>query len=453
MRRSFLDHYARFWVIALGVCFLLVIRFLGIPVILENFDLSSPQIELLAQAASAQSSGELLGHNPSSFLWGAAVLALALAGIPLINRATLSFPKSIFLPALIWILCVGLSTLQTLDRQLSLPTAFHLFLCLVSFLAGYLILRGSFENQRPFLWILGAALLPVLLAAFQQHYSGLEAMRQNVFSLVPPENLPEDLLRRLNSKRVYGTLVYPNSLAGLLLLLLPPCLCALWELPARVPRLLRLLLVVTLGYMGLAALFWSGSKTAWLISVFLAIITLFIQTRFSLRYKILAAGLILCSGLILFGIVFADYFKRGATSVGARFDYWRAAALNIRANPLLGSGPGTFAIPYQESKNPESEMARLCHNDYLEQATDSGIVAALAYLAFIGGSFWRIWRRAGELSPLQFCLALGLSGFALQGFSDFSLYIPAIAWPFFLLLGASLSPPASNNISVRESTP
>jgi hypothetical protein len=49
MSRSFLDHYARFWLIALGVYFLLVIRFLGIPVILEHIDISAPQMELLAQ--------------------------------------------------------------------------------------------------------------------------------------------------------------------------------------------------------------------------------------------------------------------------------------------------------------------------------------------------------------------------------------------------------------------
>jgi hypothetical protein len=443
MSRSFLDHYARFWLIALGVYFLLVIRFLGIPVILEHIDISAPQMELLAQAASAKSTGELLGGNASSSLWGLGVIALALTAIPLLRKNSLSFPKSIFLPALVWILCVGLSTLHTLDANLSLPSAFHLLLCLVCFLTGYFVLRNTAKNQRPLLWILGAALVPVLLSAFQQHYSGLEAMRQSVFALVPPENLPEDLLRRLNSNRVYGTLVYPNSLAGLLLLLLPPCLWALWELPAGIPRLLRLLVVVALGYMGLAALFWSGSKTAWLICIFLGIVALFIHAKFPLKYKMLAAGVILCTGLILFGIVFADYFKRGATSVGARFDYWRAAALNIGQNPLLGSGPGTFGIPYQETKSPDSEMARLCHNDYLEQATDSGIPAALAYLAFMGGCFWKIWRKPAGLTPLQFCLALGLSGFALQGFSEFSLYIPAIAWPFFLLLGATLGPPLS----------
>jgi hypothetical protein len=93
MSRSFLDHYARFWLIALGVYFLLVIRFLGIPVILEHIDISAPQMELLAQAASAKSTGELLGGNASSSLWGLGVIALALTAIPLLRKNSLSFPN------------------------------------------------------------------------------------------------------------------------------------------------------------------------------------------------------------------------------------------------------------------------------------------------------------------------------------------------------------------------
>ena len=61
MSRSFLDHYARFWLIALGVYFLLVIRFWESPSS-WNIDISAPQMELLAQAASAKSTGELFGR-------------------------------------------------------------------------------------------------------------------------------------------------------------------------------------------------------------------------------------------------------------------------------------------------------------------------------------------------------------------------------------------------------
>lgn len=439
-KRWSLNAYGRVWSLALGVLLLFCIRFLGVPIILENFHSSpAPEVELLAQAASAKNSAELLSGTASSFYWALGIFALALAAIPFYKGRVSGSTKWILASLVAWMFLVATSALQTIDSALSLPTLLHLLTCGVCFWIGYKALGQNVENQKPFLWILSGALVPVLLSAFQQHYGGLAEVQKNIFALVPPENLPEDFVRRITSGRVYGTLVYPNSLAGLLLLLLPPCVCALWELPSKIPPMIRMLLAGMLAYMGLAALFWSGSKTAWLILIALGIVVLFAKARMPRRYKITTAMAILCVGLIGFGIVFSDYFKRGATSVGARFDYWHAAALNIQEYPLLGSGPGTFALVYQKTKKPESEMARLCHNDYLEQASDSGLPAAVAYLGFIGGCLFLCWRRAAQLSPLSFCMLLGICGFALQGFSDFSLYIPAIAWPFFVLLGVSHS--------------
>jgi O-antigen ligase len=47
------------------------------------------------------------------------------------------------------------------------------------------------------------------------------------------------------------------------------------------------------------------------------------------------------------------YMERGATSVVARFDYWRAAWQTATVKrPLFGTGPGTFAIAYQAVKRP-----------------------------------------------------------------------------------------------------
>jgi len=83
-------------------------------------------------------------------------------------------------------------------------------------------------------------------------------------------------------------------------------------------------------------------------------------------------GAVLVCGLTGFLVKHSAYFERGATSVGARFDYWRAAVQTFKTHPIFGSGPGTFSVSYKQRKAPESEMALLAHNDYLEQASDSG---------------------------------------------------------------------------------
>ncbi|HBF30703.1 O-antigen ligase family protein, partial [Rhizobium sp.] len=128
-----------------------------------------------------------------------------------------------------------------------------------------------------------------------------------------------------------------------------------------------------------------------------------------------------------------------ATSVSTRLDYWRAAEQITVANPILGTGPGTFQRPYALIKKPDSEMARLTHNDYLEQFSDSGFPGGLTYtvwiflaLAVLGKIIWGKWGNKGTVS---FAIFTGFAGWVVQGFGEFSLYIPALAWTTFTLLG------------------
>ena len=79
-------------------------------------------------------------------------------------------------------------------------------------------------------------------------------------------------------------------------------------------------------------------------------------------------------------------------------------------------------------------MARLVHNDYLEQASDSGVIGFLLFSALIVGSLKFLYRKSHSQLALFFGW-LGLLGWALQGFVEFGLYIPALAWPAFLFLG------------------
>jgi len=147
-----------------------------------------------------------------------------------------------------------------------------------------------------------------------------------------------------------------------------------------------------------------------------------------------------------FFITYSNYFERGATSVGARFDYWRAAVQDFSRNPVFGSGPGTFSIAYKKLKSPQSEMALLAHNDYLEQASDSGFIGFFSYLSFISSHLWYLYRkRSGKSDLLLFAVSLGVLGWAIQGLTEFGLYIPALAWTAFMLLGALVAGHGNSN--------
>jgi O-antigen ligase len=151
-------------------------------------------------------------------------------------------------------------------------------------------------------------------------------------------------------------------------------------------------------------------------------------------------GLIILIGLGIFAVRFQNYFAAGATSVGARFDYWRAALQTTKNYPLLGTGPGTFQRPYAKIKSPNAEMARLAHNDYLEQFSDSGIPGGIFYAAWIFLSLATIARRVWKSgNQTAFAIFAGMLGWFVQGIGEFSLYVPALAWTAFTLLGCSLA--------------
>ena len=158
--------------------------------------------------------------------------------------------------------------------------------------------------------------------------------------------------------------------------------------------------------------------------------------------KLALAGAAMVLGLAGFAVKYADYFDRGATSVGARFGYWRAAVQTAMEEPLLGTGPGTFQLAYKRHRARGAEPTRLTHNDYLQQASDSGWPGFALYAAFIGGAAWVLARRRLD-DPLLIAARLGLLAWALQGFVEFGLYIPALAWPAWLMLGWLLAAPAN----------
>ena len=81
-------------------------------------------------------------------------------------------------------------------------------------------------------------------------------------------------------------------------------------------------------------------------------------------------------------------------------------------------------------------MAHLVHNDYLEQASDSGYPGMIFYSGFwLGALALNVRRPISGVADIRFCVWLGLLGWAVQGFSEFGLYIPALAWPSFALAG------------------
>ena len=66
----------------------------------------------------------------------------------------------------------------------------------------------------------------------------------------------------------------------------------------------------------------------------------------------------------------------------------------------------------------------------------SGILGGIFYAAWISLALVVIGRRVWNCGdPMAFAIFAGLVGWYVQGLGEFSLYVPALAWTAFTLLG------------------
>lgn len=415
------ERLRRLWGGLLGVFFAACIVKFGNPAILDD---PAVPIRGLTSAIDAE---------PATNLRYYGLAAIGLLGFALLRRPK-GVPAWVLLLPLLWLGWQGIASVHTVDRNLTIATLKHFTGCVVCFYLGLTVLAVI---PRPQLFWAGllVGFLYTLFVGWDQHWRGLEAMRQYflVYTLPKIPNPSPELLKRINSKRIFGTFVYANALAGAILLLLPVLCGALWHQFHSNRRWNRLgALFLTL--ISLPCLYWTGSKAGWLIALGMVVVMVLVSSRVQRWMRWTLVVLILCGGMAGFFLRFAGYFERGATSVSARFQYWEAAKTAFVSSPWVGTGPGTFGAVFRRIKPPEAEMAQLTHNDYLEQASDSGLPGALFYTLLWLGSLGLLFR--GSLgSGERRWVWLGLFGWVVHGSVEFALYIPGSAWPAFALLG------------------
>jgi O-antigen ligase len=399
--------------------------------------------------------------------WLLTILTVIGAALAIAKKPRWPANRWLWILPVIWFGWQLFSATQSPYRELITVTLWQFAGCVVCYFLGAWVI-GEGRGWRFVMLGLLAAFVFCLVRAVDQRlfefprerqflaeseHSGWTNMPPDLFQELKRENVIINtngvdvanpaIMAKYDKKRVSGTLVYPNALAGLVLLLLPASVVLVWQ---GTRKLRRMTCVAAMGltvFLGVAGLFWSGSKSGWLIALAVGGFWLY-RLKWSRRLKWLMVLAVIGGGLVVFGVRFQSYFAKGATSVGARFDYWHVAARVAIDHPVFGTGPGTFQRPYAALKRPDAEMARLVHNDYLEQFSDSGLVGGFSYAAWLALLLWTLGRRIwGGDDWLKFAIFTGLLGWFTQGFIEFSLFVPALAWTAFTLGGCLLTQSAN----------
>jgi O-antigen ligase len=374
----------------------------------------------------------LLTTWPATWSYGVAAL---LCGVALLThwKRVKTLPIGVVVPLLAWLFWTGLSMKNSVDPALSRLTVLHFAsTTAVFFLATAFI--PTLRHAQTFFRVMIFALTFALWLGWDQHYGGLEATRRALYESGAIDRISPEFKVKIASNRIFGPFVYPNAFAGAILIWAPVLTLALWEWTSKLPSIAQKVLVGLFIYANLACFFWTGSKAGWLIAIAAFVVGLLHLKNLKRGLKVAIIASVIVCGLIGFAIKNRAYFQKGATSASARLIYWQAALQVANTHPIVGAGPGTFAKTFAPIKPPEAEMARLVHNDYLEQACDSGWPAFTFFAAFVAAAVF-FSHKAVAKSPYHLAAWLGLIGWSLQSFVEFGLYIPAISWSAFVLFG------------------
>lgn len=260
--------------------------------------------------------------------------------------------------------------------------------------------------------------------------------------------------------RASGPFGIPNSLAALLLLLLPPVLALACRRGASaVQRVVFGYLAVVFGFgLGLTV-----SRGAWIALALVAVGWPLVTSRAAWRGRLQVAAAI---GLLLFAVATTAFYQSDLVRERwtrlqqdggelSRPLLWRVAWRIFQHDPLFGSGAGSYRFRFEWHRPAHyQEDPVWAHNEYLNTLADYGVVgfalcfggwAAVAVLAFRNsrrGSWGGLAEgesgRAGSGAALESRLvrgglAAGLVGFALQLGLDFHFKIPALGLAFAIL--------------------
>ncbi len=171
------------------------------------------------------------------------------------------------------------------------------------------------------------------------------------------------------------------------------------------------------------------------------------------RKRILQAtgiGALVVLALALFGPAsvrtrFRSLWDLNNPSSAERIYLWKAGLEQWKDRPLVGWGPGTYALTAGPYKAPYGQFIHYpgrpagfdttghCHNLYLMIALQTGLVGLLLFLAFLAAVAARIWRQ--PVASLKWGVLAGLTAFLVGGLFEYNGGDVEVATLLFFLMG------------------
>lgn len=330
------------------------------------------------------------------------------------------------------------------DPDGGLDGALRLGLALAAFCLGLLAVRDSRDRR----WLVAA----VGVSAFLQAVYGLaESLsgHHHIFFWAKVHYRP----------LASGTFICPNHFAALLSLGLFAFLGLLAELWQKEDekggsdRRAKTSLAATAAGIVVVGMIWSSSRAGLAAAaVGVALLAALLLPRLARRRA--SAPALIATGVLVAGLVagavwirppqpLANDVENITVDIGGRTMIWRSGVEIAKDFWRTGSGIGSFRYVHPLYR-PATASSRFvhAHNDYLEWVADTGVIGALLLLAWLAAltvTAVQI-RRRERGKAMSAALIAALTALALHETVDFSLQLPGVAIPAFLLGGALFAP-------------
>jgi O-antigen ligase len=219
-----------------------------------------------------------------------------------------------------------------------------------------------------------------------------------------------DPITKTNVPRIKSFIGDPNSLGAFLVLTLPIMIAQFWSQPNRFRKT-----VLGFGiYIGIIALFFTFSRTAWIAFFIIGLITIF----WGISHKLAAdriirrnlIAILLLIGLGLFSGVILSHFQQRehadynltarVSSVihgndSGRSLLWSIAFQTFRHSPWIGYGLGSFIENFHRYQpvtaihfwGLERNISQV-HNEIFHYLATQGLLGAFSYLFLLFSLFW-----------------------------------------------------------------
>ncbi len=134
------------------------------------------------------------------------------------------------------------------------------------------------------------------------------------------------------------------------------------------------------------------------------------------------------------------YEMKIESNTETRDEVYRDTITMIKANPLFGTGGGTYVNSFLQYRgNDIRNVYDHTHNDYLEFLAEYGfagtfILFVLVAYSLVNAIIAMRLRRSSFMQGIAFASAMGILSILIHSFSDFNLQIPANAALFVVLL-------------------